>query len=236
SMHMQTEYGNRVNSQPSSTPEPDLSVSDILEMVAHPSPRSRDEAIRTLILVMRAKDLQSHEHGERTAQYAVALGNAVGFDGEELANLHTAALLHDIGKLTLPKVIVQKHAPLSAEEYELVQCHPRAGAEILAAWPLLQVPAVWIAHHHERWDGSGYPYGLRGTFIPLGSRVLAVADMFDAVMSQQPSFDPVRDYQATARQLEVVSGSQLDPELVRTFLKLASEPVEVLSRCFTALT
>ena len=113
--------------------------------------------------------------------------------------------------------------------------HPRAGAEILTALPQLQIPAVWIAHHHEHWDGSGYPYGFRGTFIRLGSRVLAVADMFDAVISRQSFSDRTRAYQSAARQLQIVSGSQLDPALVETFLGLATEPIALLGRCFAAL-
>ncbi|HJU03636.1 MAG TPA: HD domain-containing phosphohydrolase [Nitrospiraceae bacterium] len=232
-MRIHTEHTRRADSGPSPTGLP-AHIPHIDEMMSRNDSRSRDEAIRTLILSMRTEDPRSHEHGERTALYAVALGKAVGFGQEELIHLHTAALLHDIGKLTLPAAILKKRGPLSAEEYELVQCHPRAGAEIVAAFPLLRMPAVWIAHHHERWDGSGYPYGLRGSFIPLGSRVLAVADLFDAVLSQRSPFDVTRNYQSAARQLELAGGSQLDPDLVSTFLKLTTDPVEILSLCFTA--
>jgi HD-GYP domain-containing protein (c-di-GMP phosphodiesterase class II) len=235
-MRMQAEWKRQADAQSLLAPISHLSVSDIIEMVVHNGPCSRDEVIRALILLMRDKDSQSHEHGERTAQYAVALGHTIGFDKEDLVHLHAAALLHDLGRMTLPAAVVQKHGPLSAEEYALVQSHPRAGAEILTALPLLQTPAVWIAHHHERWDGSGYPYGLRGAFIPLGSRVLAVADMFDAVMSQRPSLGLARNHQSASGQLKMVSGSQLDPDLVETFLTLLSQPAGILGECFTALT
>jgi|GEM_PF-1690973 len=98
-------------------------------------------------------------HGHRTASYALRLGESVGLSSSDLTHLHYAALLHDIGQLTLPAEILNKDGPLTAEEYELVQCHPRAGAELLQPISFLRVPALWIAHHHERWDGSGYPYG-----------------------------------------------------------------------------
>ncbi|MBD0305273.1 MAG: HD domain-containing protein [Nitrospiraceae bacterium] len=211
-----------------------LSASEIIEMIVGAHPRSRDEVIRLIIRLMRDRDPQSHEHGERTALHAVALGHAVGFDKEDLIHLHTAALLHDLGRLTLPAAVVHKHGPLSAEEYALVQCHPRAGAEILTALPWLQTPAVWIAHHHERWDGSGYPYGLRGGFIPLGSRILAIADLFDAALSHQPLAGSARRHQYASGQLKIASGSQLDPELVGTFITLLSLPAGILGRCFTA--
>ncbi len=212
-----------------------LSIPDIVDLIAEHCPRSRNEVVRALILLMRARDPQSHTHGERTAQYAVALGSAVGLTKDDLVNLHIAALLHDIGRLTLPAAILRKRGPLSGEEYELVQCHPRAGAEILAALPLLDFPTVWIAHHHEHWDGSGYPYGLRGSFIPLGSRVLAVADTFDVVLTQQSSSDPAKNFQSARRRLQGGSGTQLDPDLVRNFLAMTREPFELLARCFTAL-
>ena len=158
-------------------------------------------------------------HGIRTARYAVALGHAVGFSPAELNDLCLASLLHDIGVLTIPRELMGKEEPLTNEEYALVQSHPRAGAELLAPIPVLRVPALWIAHHHERWDGFGYPYGLRGTFIPLGARVLAVADTFDSLTSPQP-YRPTLDGAAARRLLRQLAGTQLDPDLVDVFLEL----------------
>jgi HD-GYP domain-containing protein (c-di-GMP phosphodiesterase class II) len=129
-------------------------------------------------------------------------------------------LLHDIGQLTLPAEILNKDGPLTAEEYELFQCHPRAGAELLQPISFLQVPALWIAHHHERWDGSGYPYGLRGKFVPLGSRILAVADTFDA-LTANTSYGWSQSWESALRLLGTVAGPQLDPELVEVFVGLA---------------
>lgn len=149
-------------------------------------------------------------HGDRTASYAFLLGEALGLGAADLIHLQYAALLHDIGQLTLPPGILAKDGPLTPDEYALVQSHPRAGAALLAPISFLRVPGLWIAHHHERWDGSGYPYGLRGAFIPLGSRILAVADTYDAMVSnltRRPGLGP----SAAAAQLRIVAGSQLDP-------------------------
>ncbi|HET8580728.1 MAG TPA: HD domain-containing phosphohydrolase, partial [Nitrospiraceae bacterium] len=127
---------------------------------------------------------------------------------------------HDIGKLTLPEEILWKDGPLTADEYALVQCHPRAGASLLEPIPFLRIPAILIAHHHERWDGTGYPYGIRGRFIPLGSRILAVADTFDALTSSL-SYRQCLSPESATRLLRVVAGSQLDSDLVEVFAGLA---------------
>ncbi len=183
--------------------------------------RLRIEVVHALWLAIQRMDAQLSSHGDRTANYAVALGTRVGLSGTDLLDLYFAALLHDLGRLTLPSEISHKQGPLKGEEYALVQCHPRMGAELLEPIPFLRVPAVLIAHHHERWDGAGYPYGLRGPFIPLGSRILAVADTFDALTSERPR-SRLHDSDSAIRLLKVVAGSQLDPELVDAFAGLIS--------------
>jgi HD-GYP domain-containing protein (c-di-GMP phosphodiesterase class II) len=175
----------------------------------------------SLMQLIESHDPRLHGHGERTACYALALAAAVSLPTGELIHLHRAALLHDIGMLTLPEEILHKDGPLTADEYVLVQSHPRAGIELLRPFPFLRLPAVLIAHHHERWDGYGYPYGLRGPFIPVGSRILAVADTFDAVTSGRAD-GSTTDWESALRLLEVVAGSQLDPKLVTAFVQVAS--------------
>jgi HD-GYP domain-containing protein (c-di-GMP phosphodiesterase class II) len=165
---------------------------------------------------MRAKDPALLEHGRRTAQYATELGCRIGISSRDLIDLHYASVLHDIGKVMLPDRLLHKSGPLSHEEYVSMQCHPREGARLLAAIPALRRVAVLIAHHHEHWDGSGYPYGLRGTFIPLGSRILAVADRFDALSSDKTRVAGGRS--GPANLLRMLRGSQLDPTLVGRFL------------------
>jgi HD-GYP domain-containing protein (c-di-GMP phosphodiesterase class II) len=177
------------------------------------------DALLTAIQLIESADRKLTGHGIRTARYAVPLGQAAGFAPEELNDLCLASLLHDIGVLTLPSHILDKDGPLSEKEYALVQSHPRAGAELLAPIPFLRTAALWIAHHHERWDGCGYPYGLRGELIPLGSRILAVADTFDSLTSPQP-FRPPLEIDVAVRLLGDLAGPQLDPALVPVFARL----------------
>ena len=160
-------------------------------------------------------------HGDLSQEDRYRLGLALGLSCDELRDLTLAALLHDIGLLTLPPDLVKEHRELSPQEFARYQNHPRAGAELLEPISFLKRPALWIAHHHERWDGCGYPYGLRGEFIPLGSRILAVADTFDAYRSH--SLSPSASSAATASALlQIVAGAQLDPELVERFLQIVS--------------
>jgi HD-GYP domain-containing protein (c-di-GMP phosphodiesterase class II) len=169
--------------------------------------------------LIESADRRLKGHGIRTAHYAVRLGHAVGFSSVELNDLCLASLLHDIGLLAIPRALLHKEEPLTDEEYALFQSHPRAGAELLAPIAVLRRPALWIAHHHERWDGFGYPYGLRGELIPLGARILAVADTFDSLTSAQP-YRPCQSVATALQLLELIAGSQLDPDLVKTFVRL----------------
>jgi HD-GYP domain-containing protein (c-di-GMP phosphodiesterase class II) len=181
--------------------------------------RLRIEVVHALWHAITRMDSEVGSHGDRTASYAVALGTTVGLPEADLLDLYFAALLHDLGRLTLPEEILRKQGPLTAEEYALVQCHPRRGADLLEPITFLRTPAVLIAHHHERWDGAGYPYGLRGPFIPLGSRILAVADTFDALTSDQPP-SRAADPDSAIGVLKVLAGSQLDPTLVELFVDM----------------
>ncbi len=177
------------------------------------------DALVSLMRLIESADRRLKGHGIRTVRYAVPLGRAVGFSPEELNDLCLASLLHDIGVLTLPPHILEKDGPLSDEEYAIIQSHPRAGAELLAPISVLRRPALWIAHHHERWDGCGYPYGLRGALIPLGARVLAIADTFDSLTTAQP-YRRSQSVAAALQLLKLLAGSQLDPDLVKTFVCL----------------
>ena len=180
------------------------------------------DILRSLIKRMRDRDAEMLAHGDRTARFAVALGGALGLDGTALIELHYAGLLHDIGKLTLPLNLLHKNGPLTADEYVLVQSHPRAGARLLESFTFLHGPAVLIAHHHEHWNGSGYPFGLRGEMIPLGSRILAVTDAFDALTSGH-STRLAYDKDAALRLLQALAGSQLEPKLVSLWDALARQ-------------
>lgn len=152
-------------------------------------------------------------HGQRTAAVALALGQAAGLDTDMLHQVKLAALLHDIGILMLPPDLLKNSGAFDPESYITIQHHARLGANVLEPFAFLQEASVLIAHHHERWDGSGYPYGIRGTFIPLGARILSIADTFDAIrIPKVPEGD--RRNHIALRMIRITSGTQFDPKLV----------------------
>jgi HD-GYP domain-containing protein (c-di-GMP phosphodiesterase class II) len=161
-------------------------------------------------------------HGEATAVSAVHIGQAMGLDDEPLHQLELAALLHDIGLLMLPPHLQTGRESPDTESYTTIQNHPRLGSILLEPFPFLREVTVMIAHHHERWDGSGYPYGLRREFIPLGARILAVADAFSAI-DVPHTHDQFRRDHVALRILQVSAGTQFDPLVVKTLVECSSE-------------
>jgi response regulator RpfG family c-di-GMP phosphodiesterase len=152
-------------------------------------------------------------HGRRTAALGRAIGSIAGLSEDALHHLVLASLLHDIGLLSLPPPLASHSGYLDSPSYAALQCHPRTAAQWLQPFRFLREASVIIAHHHERWDGSGYPYGIRGSFIPIEARVLSIADAFDAI--QVPgTVDPTTRDRVAYRILKVASGTQFDPELV----------------------
>jgi HD-GYP domain-containing protein (c-di-GMP phosphodiesterase class II) len=152
-------------------------------------------------------------HGRRTAAVSLLIGQTVGLSPDELHNLNLAALLHDIGLLKLPPHLMSSSDCREPESYVAIQNHPRLGALLLEPFVFLRKSSILVAHHHERWDGSGYPYGIRGRFIPLGSRILSIADAFDAISIPEVSNCLARNTIAL-RIIRVAAGTQFDPELV----------------------
>lgn len=158
-------------------------------------------------------------HGQETADMALRIGHAVSMDADALHQLKLAALLHDIGLLMLPPHLQNGRRAFEPDSYVAIQNHPRLGATLLEPLSFLTEATVMIAQHHERWDGSGYPYGLRGTFIPLGARILAVADAFGAIQVPAIHDRALRDHIAL-RILQVAAGTQFDPFVVDTLIRL----------------
>lgn len=158
-------------------------------------------------------------HGRSTADIALMIGQTMALDVDALHHLKLAALLHDIGLLMLSPCITESRMPLEPESYVAVQHHARLGAHLLEPFMFMRGASILIAHHHERWDGSGYPYGIRGTYIPLGARILAIADAFDAIRVPGLS-DQVRRNRIAVRILQVAAGTQFDPELVALLSRL----------------
>ena len=162
-------------------------------------------------------------HGRRTAAISLLIGQANGLASNELHDLKLAAFLHDIGLLMLPHDLTMGVNRLDPESYVTVQNHPRLGALLVEPFFFLREASILMAHHHERWDGSGYPYGIRGRFIPLGARILSLADAFDAIRIPEVSNRVVRN-KIALRIIRVAAGTQFDPELVEA-LRLFQESI-----------
>ena len=161
-------------------------------------------------------------HGQATAAIALELGRALHLEDEKLHQLRLASLLHDIGILMLPPCLQSRREWHEPESYVAMQNHPRLGAMLLEPFSFLREATVMIAHHHERWDGGGYPYGLRGGVIPLGARILAIADAFDAIQVPHVQERSLRD-RIALRILRVASGTQFDPMVVDALEALFTE-------------
>jgi len=166
-------------------------------------------------------DTETARHSTRVGIGAAALGRARGMSADELDWLQWAGILHDLGKLAVPGAILRKEGPLRDEEWEEMRRHPVVGAQLLRAISAeLEPIAVAVESHHERWDGSGYPYGLAEQAIPLGGRMVAVADVFDSITHRRNYRPYVLEPAAAVRTLAGAAGSQLDPELVGLFIEL----------------
>src|SRR5687768_12921195 len=175
--------------------------------------------IEALALAIDAKDQTAHNHVGRVQLYATALARALGLSDVEVRTIRTAALLHDIGKLAVPDHILAKPGPLTPEEFQKVQAHPQVGADIIATVPFPQPVEPLILSHHERWDGRGYPSGLKGEDIPLGARILCLVDYFGALTSSRPYHEPM-PVDAAVSLIEQEAGKALDPRAVEAFLRV----------------
>ena len=168
--------------------------------------QTRDVLLRSLS--ERQPDLHVHLRG--TADLALAVGRELGMDGEELDDVAHAAELHDVGKIAIPDAILEKSGPLDETEWGFMRRHTIIGERILLAAPALRSVARLVRSSHERWDGAGYPDGLRGEEIPLGARVVAVCDAFDAMTTNRPYRQRIGEPAALA-ELRRCAGTQFDP-------------------------
>jgi diguanylate cyclase (GGDEF)-like protein/putative nucleotidyltransferase with HDIG domain len=175
--------------------------------------------IEALALAIDAKDQTAQSHIRRVQVYAAGLARALGMPDTEIQGVKTAALLHDIGKLAVPEHILSKPGPLTQEEFQKIRIHPQVGAEIISGVPFPYPVAPLILSHHERWDGKGYPAGLKGDEIPLGARILSVVDYFDALTSERP-YHKAMSLDAAIGLLRQESGKALDPRVVQTFIDM----------------
>ncbi len=176
--------------------------------------------VKSLVSALEAKDKYTRDHSSRVTEFSLAIARAMGLDERELQDLEMAAVLHDVGKIAIPERILNKKTKLTDEEFAIIRQHPVIGETILKPVVELQTIARVVRHHHERYDGRGYPDGLKGQAIPVGARIMTVADAYDAITSSRP----YRDYEShnyAVKEIIKCSGMQFDPEVVEHFLEVA---------------
>lgn len=180
--------------------------------------------LESLVIALEAKDPHLTGHSGRVADLAARVATECGLSPEAVSQVRIAGQLHDIGKIAVPEGILRKQGPLTSEEFAVIRRHPVQGTEILAPLAHLGPVLDYVRHHHECWDGSGYPDGLRGTAIPLGARIVGAVETYDALTTPRAYQDPIRPGPAVERMRELV-GTVLDPDVHAALARVvAAEP------------
>ena len=177
------------------------------------------QTVRSLALVVEAKDATTGQHIERCRLYGMALLAEMGL-ADENREAEFGFLLHDCGKVGIPESVLNKPGPLTAAEWRVMRTHPLIGYQLVADIPFLRTAAMVVRCHHEMFDGTGYPAGLRGEEIPLAARVFSVVDAFDAMTADRP-YRAALPLDAAVEELQKMAGTQFDPEVVRIFAPLS---------------
>jgi putative nucleotidyltransferase with HDIG domain len=185
--------------------------------------------LKALTAALETRDSETHGHSERVVSYSLRLGREYGLNSEQMKALEFGSLLHDIGKIGVPDSILRKPAKLTEEEWVRMREHPVHGQQILRGIEFLQGAARVVAQHHEQWNGTGYPLGLRGEEIDINARIFAVADAFDAITSDRV-YRRGKSYEAAAQELDDWAGRQFDPKVVEAFHRVPKEDWEELHR------
>ena len=185
--------------------------------------------LKALTAALETRDSETHGHSERVVTYSLRLGREYGLSSEQMKSLEFGSLLHDIGKIGVPDSILRKPAKLTEEEWVRMREHPLHGQQILRGIEFLQGAARVVAQHHEKWDGTGYPLGLRAEDIDINARIFAVADAFDAITSDRV-YRRGKSYEAAVQELDDWAGRQFDPKVVEAFHRVPKEDWEELHR------
>lgn len=183
------------------------------------------ETIQSLAAAIEAKDAYTHGHSRRVTDYSISIAREMGCDKNTLETIRHSALLHDIGKIGINEAILLKPGKLTAAEFSTIKSHPQLGAKILESIDFLSAVRAQLKHHHEKWDGTGYPDHLAGSAIPLGARIIAVADTFDAMTSTR-SYRSSMDMETARTEISRCAETQFDPIVVEAFLRLDLETFE----------
>ena len=187
----------------------------------------RPDLIQGLVASLKARDPQTAGHCARVTAIATRFALSLGMPVEEVRSLGTAGIIHDLGKIAVPDAILLKPGRLTLEERAVIEIHPVLGARLIKALGLEPRVTSAVLHHHERWDGRGYPHGLSRREIPLMARILALADGFDALTSHRP-YRSARSLPEALEELESCAATQYDPDLTPAFIDLMSGPSRVL--------
>jgi ribonuclease P protein subunit RPR2 len=191
--------------------------------------RSYVATVRALANAVEARDAYTGKHAERVAAYGIAIARAGGMSIADDPQIEFGFLLHDVGKVAIPDAILFKPDPLDPAERAVMERHPDIGWEILRDVDFLGDAKLVVRHHHERWDGRGYPDGLAGEDIPLAARVFSVADTFDALTTDRP-YRPAKELAAAREVVASVSGTQFDPAVVEAFARVDDAHLRRIAR------
>lgn len=184
--------------------------------------------LRALSAALDSRDSDTEGHSQRVVAYAEAIARRIGLSDEDIATLRNGAILHDVGKIGVPDAILRKPGLLTPAEQTIMRTHPDIGFGMLESIDFLKSAAPMVRHHHERYDGTGYPKRLKGEEIPIGARIFAVADSFDAMTSDRP-YRPASSIEEALQELSRFAGSQFDPQIVEAFLKLSPQELAELA-------
>lgn len=182
-------------------------------------------ALEVLLVTLETRNRDACTHAKRVARMAVGLAHGLGVTDPELTTIEQGALLHDIGKVAMPDGLIHKPGRLTEQEFATIRTHVRVGHDIVAVVPALRDVARMVLYSHEAWDGTGYPEGLSGTDIPLGSRITAVVDTYDA-LTRGRVYRAAVSHADAAAELTRCAGTQFDPDVVREWLKIAQQYLE----------
>jgi diguanylate cyclase (GGDEF)-like protein/putative nucleotidyltransferase with HDIG domain len=203
----------------------EVALSDVLRMETTQQPQNRTAIVNTiyaLAATVDAKDHHTYGHSKKVSKYATYIAEALGYSRERIETIRAAALLHDIGKIGISDQILTKREPLSSEDWEHIRAHSNLGVSILKHVDSLNNCLAAVKYHHERYDGTGYPSGLKGDNIPLDARILTVADAYDAMTSQRPYRSLRLTHEQALEELKRNAGTQFDPAIVESFVAVCT--------------
>jgi len=194
-------------------------IAEALNVVLERLRQSYISTLSALVTLLETKDSKTETHSMRSVKYALELGKAAGLSRQDLTELEHGALLHDIGKVGVADVILKKPSPLTEEEWKVMRQHPSIGYNVLKNLKFLQNSLPVVLHHQERYDGHGYPEGLKGEQIPFLARIFTIADSFDAMTSDRP-YRKAMKAESAIEEVKNNAGTQFDPKLAEIFVKL----------------